>query len=84
MAWPAAETCLNPPSQKYRRKWRGSSWKPFMWADRRGVFPHAAGAEAARRTPERPGIYEFAISRTRTSRTKWAREHLAQYSLIRR
>lgn len=45
---------------------------PFMIMDAQGrVFPNAAGQRAAsEQTPQLPGIYEFAISRTPTSNTK--------------
>lgn len=68
--WPPAETCRAPPSRKYRRKWAGCRWMPFMWMENGAVFPSARGRAAAERTPDLPGIYEFAISRTIKSNTK--------------
>lgn len=69
--WPPAETCTQPPSQKYRRKWAGRQWQPFMWLEEgQRMFPNAPAREFASRTPQQPGIYEFAISRTLRSNTK--------------
>lgn len=70
--WPPAELCSDPPSRKYCRKWSQCRWMPFMIMDAQGrVFPNAAGQRAAsEQTPQLPGIYEFAISRTPTSNTK--------------
>jgi hypothetical protein len=42
-----------------------------MWREEgQGLFANTRTSELASRTPEQPGIYEFAISRTRTSNTK--------------